>query len=165
MKKAISLLMAVGLALAGVPVAAQELPNSITGTVPGGLEGVANAVLQDASEKALSMAPVTEGKFVFRNVTPGDYYVGLYTVSGQRIARSCALSLASGATRETSFDCPVPAAAPPAAPAAATPVATTAAGGGIGTTAWILIGAAAVGITTAVVIATDEDEGPASPVR
>jgi hypothetical protein len=169
MKKAISLVMAAGLALAGVPAGAQGLPDSITGTVPGGLEGVANAVLLDASGKTLSMVPVTEGKFTFRNVAPGEYSVGLYSASGQRIAKSCALTLASGATRETSFDCPAPAGAPPAEapPAAAPPTTPTAAatGGGIGTTAWVLIGAAAVGITTAVVIATNEDEGVASAIR
>ncbi|HSD29202.1 MAG TPA: hypothetical protein VLL75_18010, partial [Vicinamibacteria bacterium] len=146
-KKAVSLFLAVGLALVGIPGGAQDLPNSVNGTVPGGVEGVANAVLQDPPGKTVSMAPVTEGRFVFRNVAPGDYYVGLVTASGQQIARSCALSLVSGAARETSFDCATPAAPPPAAPAATAPAAT---GGGIGTTAWILMGAAAVGFTTAV---------------
>jgi len=164
MMKAVSLFVAAGLVLAGIPVGAQDLPNSIKGTVPGGIEGVANAVLQDASGKTISMAPVTEGKFTFRNVVPGEYYVGLYSASGLRIARSCAVSLASGAARETSFDCPAPAAAPPAEPTATAPAAA-AKGGGISTTAWILMGAAAVGITTAVVIATDEDEGVASAIR
>lgn len=163
MKKAFGLFLATGLAIAGIPVGAQDLPNSIKGSVPAGIEGVANAVLQDASDKTISMAPVTEGKFTFRNVAPGDYFVGLYSASGQRITRSCALSLASGASRETSFDCPTPAAA--AAPTAAPAAATTASGGGLGRTGWILIGAAAVGITTAVVIATNEDEGVASATR
>src|SRR5512143_2431170 len=116
MKKAVSLFLATGLALAGIPAGAQDLPNSIKGSVPGGIEGVANAVLQDASGKTISMVPVTEGKFTFRNVDPGEYYVGLYSASGQRIARSCAVSLATGAARETSFDCPTPAAPPAAAP-------------------------------------------------
>jgi len=162
MKKAVGLFLAAGLALGGVPVGAQELPDSIKGSVPAGIEGVANAVLLDASDKTISMVPVTEGKFTFRNVAAGEYYVGLYSASGQRIARSCSVTLASGAAREASFDCPVP-----AAPAAATPTAatTTAARGGIGRTGWILIGAAAVGITTAVVIATNQDEGVASAIR
>jgi hypothetical protein len=166
MKKAVRLFLAVGLALGGLPVGAQDLPDSITGSVPGGIEGVANAVLLDASGKTISMVPVTEGKFAFRSVAPGEYYVGLYSASGQRIARSCAVSLATGAAREVSFDCPTPA-APPAAAPTATPTAptTAAAGGGIGRTGWIVIGAAAVGITTAVVIATNEDEGVASAIR
>jgi hypothetical protein len=164
MKKAVRLFLAMGLALAGLPVGAQDLPNSINGSVPGGIEGVANAVLQDASGKSISMVPVTEGKFAFRNVAPGEYYVGLYSASGQRIARSCAVSLAAGAARETSFDCPTPA-APPAATATPTAPTTAAARGGIGRTGWIVIGAAAVGITTAVVIATNEDEGVASAIR
>lgn len=172
-KKAVSFALAAGLSLAGIPVGAQGLPNSISGTVPGGVEGVANAVLLDASGKTLSMVPLTEGTFVFRNVAAGEYSVALYSASGQRIARSCAVSLASGDARETAFDCPAPAAAPPpAAPAATTATATTATdaaaaatGRGISTTRWILMGAAAVGITTAVVIATDDDEGVASAIR
>jgi hypothetical protein len=166
MKKAASLFLAMGLALAGLLAGAEDLPDSIKGSVPGGIEGVASAVLQDASGKTIAMAPVTEGKFTFRNVAPGEYYVGLYSASGQRIARSCAVSLASGAAREVSFDCPTPA-APPAAPPAATPTAaaTAAARGGIGRTGWIVIGAAAVGITTAVVIDTNEDQGVASATR
>ena len=79
MRKATSLFLAVGLALAGLPVgAAQGLPNSISGKVPAGIEGVANAVLQDASGKNLSMAPVTDGRFTFRNIAPGEYYVALF---------------------------------------------------------------------------------------
>jgi hypothetical protein len=161
MKKAVSLFVAAGLALAGIPVGAQDLPNSIKGSIPAGVEGVANAILQDTSGKDISAVPVTGGKFTFRNVPPGEYYVGLYGASGQRIVRSCAVALASGAARETSFDCLAPAAA--AAPAT-TPTAT-AARGGIGTTGWIVMGAAAVGFTTAVVIATNEDEGVASASR
>ncbi len=163
MKKAVSLFVAAGLALAGIPVGAQGLPNSITGTVPAGIEGVANAILQDASGKTIATAPLTEGKFAFRNLTPGEYYVGLYSASGVRVARSCAVALVTGAARETSFDCPAPAAAPPPT---TTPATTTAAArGGLGRTGWIVIGAAAVGITTAVVIATNQDEGVASASR
>jgi hypothetical protein len=162
LKRATSLLMAVGLALAGMPVGAQALPDSISGAVPGGVEGVANAVLQDASERSLSMVPVTNGAFIFRSVAPGEYYVALFSASGQRVARSCSVVLATGTRKEISFDCPLPA-APAAAPTAAASVAAP--GGGMGTTGWVLIGAAAVGITTAVVVATDEDDGAASPSR
>jgi hypothetical protein len=164
-RKAACVFVAAGLALVGIPAGAQDLPDSITGAVPAGLEGVASAVLLDASGKTVSMTPVTEGRFTFRNVAPGDYTIGLYSASGQRIARSCQLSLAGGTHRETSFDCPTPAAAPPPAATPATPATAAPGGGGFGTTAWILVGAGAVGITTAVVIATDEDEGPASPIR
>jgi hypothetical protein len=162
MNKAVGLFVAAGLAIAGIPVGAQDLPDSIKGAVPKGIEGVANAVLLDASGKTLSMVPVTEGKFTFRNVAPGEYSVGLYSASGQRIARSCSLTLASGAAKEASFDCPAPA---PAAPAPTETTPTAAAHGGIGRTGWIVIGAAAVGITTAVVIATNENEGVASATR
>jgi len=155
MKKAISLLVVAALALAGVPGGAEVFgPNTVWGTVPSGLEGTANAVLMDASGKTLSMVPVVDGKFAFRDIAPGDYVVGLYTASGQQIARACPLALASGSELEAVFTCgPLPAAVAPVAK------------GGISTTAWILMGAAAAGITTAVVIATNDDEGVASPIR
>ena len=153
-KKAISLFLAAGLALAGVPAGAQEhSPNSLWGTVPQGVEGAANAVLLDSSGKTLSMVPIADGKFEFRDVAPGDYTVGLYTLSGQQIARACPLTLASGSALQAVFTCGLP------------PVAAATTGGGLSTTAWVLIGAAAAGITTAVVIATNNDEGVASPIR
>ena len=154
MKKAISLFLAAGLALAGAPAGAQEhSPNSLWGTVPQGVEGAANAVLLDSSGKTLSMVPIADGKFEFRDVAPGDYTVGLYTLSGQQIARACPLTLASGSALQAVFTCGLP------------PVAAATTGGGLSTTAWVLIGAAAAGITTAVVIATNNDEGVASPIR
>jgi hypothetical protein len=167
-ERAIRLFLAAGLAFAGAPArAAQGLPNSISGTVPGGVEGVASAVLQDAAGRSLAVVPLADGRFVFRNVAPGDYFVALFGASGQRIARSCSLAVATGAQRETSFDCLAPAEAPPAGPAAPAPAsaAAVAGRGGMGTTGWVLVGAALVGITTAVVIATNGDEGPASPTR
>jgi hypothetical protein len=155
MKKATSLLLAAGLALAGVPLGAQTYgPNTVWGTVPQGQEGAANAVLLDASGKTIATVPVIDGKFAFRDLAPGDYTVGLYTAAGLQIVRACPLQLASGATLEAVFTC-----APPAA------VAAPAAKGGISTTAWILMGAAAAGITAAIVIASGEDEGQASPYR
>jgi len=155
-KKAISLFVAAGLAFAGVPAGAQGQeygPNSVWGAVPQGVEGIANAVLLDPSGKAISLMPVADGKFAFRDVAPGQYTVALYTASGQEVTRACPLALASGSVIEAIFTCaPVPAAAVPT-------------GGGISTTAWILMGAAAVGITTAIVIASQDDEGSASPFR
>ena len=153
MKKAISLLLAAGLALSAVPGGAEVFgPNTIWGSVPQGQEGVTNAVLLDASGKAITMVPVVDGKFAFRDAAPGEYTVGLYTASGQQVARACPLQLSSGSELEALFTC----GRLPAAPVTK---------GGISTTAWILMGAAAVGITTAVVIASDEDEGTASPIR
>ncbi|HSD66843.1 MAG TPA: hypothetical protein VLF95_09090 [Vicinamibacteria bacterium] len=156
MKRAISLFLAAGLALAGVPAGAQAQeygPNSVWGAVPQGVEGAVNAVLLDASGKTIAMVPVAERKFAFRDIAPGQYTVGLYTSSGQQIARACPLSLASGGVLEALFTC------------GSVPAAVAPGGGGISTTAWILMGAAAAGITTAVVIATNDDEGVASPIR
>jgi hypothetical protein len=155
MKKAISVVLAAGLVCSAAPVGAQTYgPNSIWGAVPQGQEGIANAVLLDPAGKTLSMVPVVEGRFAFRDLTPGDYTVGLYTTAGQQVIRACPLQLASGATLQADFSCAPPVAAAPAAKS-----------GGISTTAWILMGAAAAGITAAIVIASGEDEGQASPVR
>jgi hypothetical protein len=152
MKKAISLLLAVGLALSAVPVGAQTYgPNTVWGAVPEGAKDTANAVLLDSSGKTIATVPVAAGKFAFRNVTPGDYVVGLFTAAGQQITRSCGLNLATGDEKQTSFEC--------------MPIAAVAAKGGISTTAWILMGAAAAGVTTAIVIASGEDENVASPIR
>jgi hypothetical protein len=154
MKKAISVLLAAGLAVSAVPAGAQEYgPNTVWGAVPQGQEGAVNAVLLDSSGKTITMVPVVDGKFAFRDAAPGDYTVGLYTASGQQIDRACPLRLSSGSVLEAVFTCARPAAAL---------VPTK---GGISTTAWILMGAAAVGITTAIVIATNDDEGVASPIR
>jgi hypothetical protein len=154
MKKGISLLLAVGLAFSAIPVGAQAYgPNTVWGTVPQGQEGVVNAVLLDPSGKTLSMVPVVDGKFAFRDLAPGDYTVALYTSSGVQVVRACPLQLATGGILEAVFTCaPVAAAAVPAK-------------GGISTTAWILMGAAAAGVTAAIVIASDEDELAASPFR
>jgi hypothetical protein len=154
MKKAISLFLAVGLAFSAVPAGAQAYgPNTVWGAVPQGQEGVVNAVLLGPSGKILSMVPVVDGKFAFRDLGPGDYTVALYTSGGVQVVRACPVQLASGGTLEAVFTC---------APAAAAPVAPK---GGISTTAWVLMGAAAAGITAAIVIASDEDEGQASPAR
>ena len=154
MKKAISLLVAVGLAFSAVPVGAQTYgPNTVWGTVPEGAKDTANAVLLDSSGKTIATVPVIDGKFAFRDVAPGDYTVGLYTAAGLQVTKACPLQLASGSVLEAAFTCaPLAAAVVPAA-------------GGISTTAWILMGAAAAGVTAAIVIASDEDENVASPIR
>lgn len=156
MRRALSLILIAGLALAGLPALAQDFgPNTIWGEVPSGVSGnAANAVLQDASGRVVATVPVIDGKFAFRDVAPGEYVVVLQDGAGKALATSQGVSFASGATAKAIFDATrLPAAA--VAPG----------GGGIGTTGLILIGAAAVGIATAVVIATDDDEGTASPSR
>lgn len=157
MKKALSLVLVAGLVLVGVPVGAQGFgPNTVWGVAPAGAESAANAVLLDATGKTLASVPLVGGKFAFREVAAGQYTVLLQTAAGQEIARSLPVTIASGAEAEALFSRDMAAAAAPAAAA-----------GGIGTTGWILIGAAAVGITTAIVIATnnDEDQNVASPIR
>jgi hypothetical protein len=161
MKKAMSLILVAGLALAGVPGGAEVFgPNTVWGNVPTSVSGAANAVLLDGTGKTLSLVPVMDGKFAFRDLPAGQYYVALQTATGQELARSFPVDLAGGGEMEALFGRDTVAAVPP--PSAA-PVVTT--GGGLGTTGWILIGAAAVGITTAIVIATNDDEGVASESR
>ena len=152
MRRALSLILIAGLSLAGLPALAQDFgPNTIWGEVPASVSGnAANAVLQDASGRVVASVPVVDGKFAFRDVIPGQYVVVVQDGAGNTLATSLGVSFASGATAKAIFE---------ATKAAAAVVA----GGGIGTTGWILIGAAAVGITTAIVIATDDDEGNASP--
>jgi hypothetical protein len=169
MRRATCLILTAGLALAGAPAGAEVFgPNTVWGSVPPGLSDAANAVILDASGRTLTMVPVIDGKFAFRDVGPGQYTVVLQTSSAHEIARSLPVDLATGSEVEAVFgSARVPAAVVPsgaASPAATGPAAATA-GGGLSTTSWIVIGAAAVGLTTAVVIATNNNENVASPTR
>lgn len=154
MKKALSLILAAGLALVGVPVGAQGYgPNTVWGVAPASASTAVNALLLDATSKSLATVPVVGGRFAFRDVAAGQYTVALQSATGQELARSMLVVIASGAEAEALFSSEVAAAAVVAA-------------GGIGTTAWILMGAAAVGITTAIVVATNNnDNNVASPIR
>ena len=156
MRRALSLILVTGLALAGLPGLAQDFgPNTIWGEVPAGVAAnAANAVLQDTAGRVVATVPVTGGKFTFLKVAPGEYVVVVQDGAAKLLATSHGISFASGATSKALFDATrVPAAA------------VTSGGGGLGTTGKILIGAAVVGITTAIVIATGDDEGTASPSR
>lgn len=159
MRRALSLILIVGLALSGLPALAQDFgPNTIWGEVPSGVAGnAANAALKDSGARIVATVPVVDGKFAFPNVSPGEYVVVL-DGAGQVLATSFPISFAAGATTKAIFD------------ATRVPAAVVASGGGgIGTTALILIGAAAVGIAAAIVIATndddDSDQDNASPSR
>jgi hypothetical protein len=164
MKKALSLILVVGLALAGVPAGAEVFgPNTVWGVAPQAAASAANAVLRDATGKTVAMVPVVDGKFAFRDLPAGQYVVALQTATGEELARSLAVNLDSGGEVEALFGRDTAAAAVP--PGSTAPVVEASTGGGLGTTAWILIGAAAVGITTVVLVATNEDEGAASPSR
>jgi hypothetical protein len=155
MKKALALLLAVGFALATMPVAAQDFgPNTIWGEVPAGVTNAANAVLQDTGARVIATSPVVGGKFAFRNVAPGQYVVVVQDGAARLLATSLEISQASGAVNRAVFGSQAPVAA-----------VVTSGGGGLGTTGWVLIGAAAAGIATAVVIVSDDDEGVASGSR
>lgn len=165
MKKALSVILVAGLALAGVPPVGAEVfgPNTIWGNAPESASTASHAVLLDASGKTVATVPVVGGKFAFRDLPAGHYLVALQTATGQELVRSFAVDLASGGEMEALFSRDtVPAAVPPGATA---PAVAGTEGGGISTTGWILIGAGAVGITTAIVIATNGNDNVASPSR
>ena len=156
MKRALSLVLAAALVLVGVPGGAQGFgPDTIWGVAPAGASSAANAVLQDSTGLTVTTVPVVDGKFAFRNVVPGQYSVVLQSAAGQELARSLPVTILSGAEAEAVFGATrVAAVVPPPA------------GGGLSTTGWILIGAAAVGIGTAIVILANDDEPDvASPSR
>jgi hypothetical protein len=149
-KQTTCLILAAGLALAGVPAGAQG-PNTVWGSVPQGVSEAATAVLLDTADKILVRVPIVDGKFAFRDIGPGQYVVALQTSLGREVARSCPVGLTIGSEQEAIFSCErVPAAVLPS--------------GGLSKTAWILIGAAAVGITTAAIIIAHKDN-VASPSR
>jgi hypothetical protein len=160
-RKATSLILVAGLVLSAVPGGAQVFgPDTVWGSVPSYASDAANAVLLDGAGRTLLTVPVFEGKFAFRNASPGQYAVALQSGSGRELARSLPVDLAAGLEAEAIFDRDrLPAAIPPSS---TPPPVTT--GGGIGTTGWILIGAAAAGITTAVIIVA-QNENVASPSR
>ena len=104
MKKALSLILVAGLVLVGVPVGAQGFgPNTVWGVAPAGAASAANAVLLDATGKTLATVPVVDGKFAFRDVAAGQYTVLLQTATGQELARSLPVTIASGAEVEALF--------------------------------------------------------------
>jgi hypothetical protein len=159
-RKATSLILVAGLVLSAVPGGAQVFgPDTVWGSVPSYASDAANAVLLDPAGRTLLTVPIFEGRFAFRNASPGQYTVVLQSGSGRELARSLVVDLAAGLEAEAIFDRDrLPAAIPPSS----TPPVTT--GGGLGTTGWILIGAAAVGITGAIIIVA-RNENVASPSR
>jgi hypothetical protein len=157
MKIATCLILATSLGLGGVPAGAEVFgPNTVWGSVPAGAADAANAVLLDATASKIVMRPIVDGKFAFRDLGPGHYVVALQASSGSELARSNPLDLKNGSELEAVFS-------PGRPPSGAVPPT---AGRGLGKTGWILIGAAAVGVTTAVVIiATNGNGNVASPSR
>lgn len=137
-----------------LPIAALDFgPNTIWGEVPQGVTNAANAVLQDAGGRVVATVPVIDGRFVFADVAPGQYVIVLQDGAARALATSEPVSQAGAAVSRAVFA------------ARRVPAAVATSGGGLGTTGKILIGAATVGITTAVVIATTGNEGVASPTR
>jgi len=152
--KSLAVILSMGLALAGAPLIALDYaPNTIWGEAPGSVRASsAFAVLQDTAGNLVGTVPVTGGTFSFESVPPGDYTVALQDAARFEIARSLVATMSTGGvTRAIFASDKVAGYVPPST------------SGGIGTTGWILIGAGAVGITTAIILLTNNDEGNASP--
>ncbi len=155
LRKTLTWMLAVGLTLAGLPLAAQDYsPDTVWGQVPTGATAASQAVLTDASGNVVATVPIVAGKFSFENVVPGQYYVVLRDAAGTQLARSHPAQMTASTVVRAIFD---------DSPAAAAVVAST--GGGLGTTTWLLIALGAAGITTAIVLATGDDDDAASPAR
>lgn len=168
MKRALSVILAAGLVLTGGPGGAQVYgPNTVWGNLPQGAAAAANAVLFNQAGQQIGMVPVMDGRFAFRDLAPGQYSVVLQTAAGTAFPKSCVIDLASGAEIEVLFTCnPIVGSAPPPTSTSPPPSAAVAStGGGLGTTGWIVLGAMAAGVTTAIVLTRDDDENVASPVR
>jgi hypothetical protein len=154
LKKALSLILVAAIAVLSVPASAQTsyAPKTIWGQVPESLKPhVTTAVLQDASGNVLATVPAVGGSFTFPDVSPGTYTVVLHNSAGASMATSLPVVLPVAGVEQAIF------------PSDKLPAALLPAKGGITTAGWIAIGAAAVGITTAIVVVSDNDDGNASP--
>ena len=152
LRRTLAWMLVAGLALAGVPLAAQQqAPDTLWGEAPSWAASAANAVLLDASLNVVATVPVVGGRFAFENVRPGQYWVVLNDAAGVELARSHAAQMTLNSVVKAIFDQTAPVAA------------VAAGGGGFGTTAWILTGIGVAGIATIIYFATRDDDGVASP--
>jgi hypothetical protein len=154
LRRTLAWVLVAGLALAGVPVAAQgtHSPDTIWGEAPSWAASASSAVLLDASLNVVATGPVVGGKFAFENVVPGQYWVVLNDATGVEQARSRPAQVSLGAVVKAIFD-------------ELKPVAAAAARGGFGTTAGILTGIGVAGIGTIIYFATNDDDNVATGSR
>ena len=91
MKKALSIVLAAGLALAGVPPVGAEVfgPNTVWGSAPASASAATNAVLLDGTSKTVATVPVVDGKFAFRDVPAGEYVVVLHSPRARSSPAAC----------------------------------------------------------------------------
>lgn len=159
-RRSVALILVAGLALAGAPLtAAQEYaPKTIWGEVPASASSAASAVLLDATGYTMFTITVVNGRFAFENIPPGTYSVVLRDAGGSVLTRSHVADMPENGVVKVLFDPQLTAAAPP-------PGGGGGGGGGLTTTGWILIGAGAAGIATAIVLLEDDGDGVASPSR
>jgi hypothetical protein len=160
MKRIVASALVAMMALGGAPLAlAQETVNTgiVTGQIPAVVLTSASGgtvLLEDtAGNVAAQLLVSADGSFSFGNVVPGSYIVKVRDAMGNVVAQSLPVEMPVPSTVYVIFGSD--------RPIAGVPPST---GGGSSSLAyWILGGALAAGIVTAVVIATKNDEGPASP--
>jgi hypothetical protein len=170
LKKILSLALVAALALVTVPAPAQTAvagqsgltvnygPSTVWGIVPDGLKPYATtALLKDASGAVVQTKPVVDGLFEFTGVGPGYYVVVLQNNAGAALATSETVDY-SAVDRAIQAFFPSD-----KVPAAYVPPPS----GTLSTTGWIVVGAAAVGITAAIIAVSDDGESkpPISPSR
>jgi hypothetical protein len=138
-----------------LPLAAAEA-TTLWGVVPETVRGDATQVVNEkvGGERVATLPAPTDGRFVFANITAGDYVVRLVDASGQTVAQSRIARVQPATATEARFDDQL-------GPGAAFP-----AGGSGGSKALVIVGAAALaGVGTAITLASDDDPRPASPSR
>ena len=155
LRRTLAWILVAGLALAGMPAAAQgtHSPDTIWGEAPSWAASASNAVLLDSNLNVVATVPIVGGQFAFENVVPGQYWVLLNDATGVEVARSRTAQMTLAAVVKAIFDETVPVAA------------AAGGGGGFGTTAWILTGIGVAGIGTIIYFATNDDDNVATGSR
>ena len=146
-RKAQSLAVILSLLLSGAPAALAQQNGAIAGVAPSGAAGGSVVVKDVAGNVVVSQPLSANGSFTFASLAPGSYTVEVLNAQASVVAKTKTVTVLSGQTQSV-FG-----------------ASAAAGGGGLGTTGWVLIGAAGIGLaTTAIVVATNDDE-PASPSR
>jgi CelD/BcsL family acetyltransferase involved in cellulose biosynthesis len=128
---------------------------TLWGVVPEMVRSAAAQVVNEkvGGERVGTLPAPADGRFVFANLAAGDYVVRLVDSSGQTVAQSRVAQVQPATATQAQF--PNDQMAPP-------PVVPP----GNNSKALVILGAAAIaGISTAIVLASNDDPRPASPSR
>jgi len=126
---------------------------TLWGVVPEMVRSAATQVVNEkvGGERVGTLPAPSDGRFVFANLAAGDYVVRLVDSTGQTVAQSRVAQVQPATATQAQFDDQM--APPPVVPTGSS-------------TALVILGAAAIaGISTALVLASNDDPRPASPSR